>query len=442
MSPDGPDAHAPSAVAGEVNRLAGGVSSNFRLDPRPDRLLFRGARGPLLFGADGRTYIDYALGMGPVILGHAPERVIGRVAETLKDGQLYAGQHESELRLAERITALVPCAEKVRFSSSGSEAIQAALRLARAATGRRLVVKFEGHYHGWFDNIYVGVRPEIGDAARGARRASPETLGQNEAAYRDVRVLPWNDPDVVEATLSRRGRDVAAIIMEPILCNTGVIFPRPGYLERVRELCDAHGVVLVFDEVITGFRVGIGGAQAMLGVTPDLAVFAKAMAGGFPISCLAGRVDLMELIGNGDVMHGGTYNSNVVATVAALATIEELSSDGCAAYGRMADCGERLMRGLRGVAEASGVPMLVQGVGQVFNTSFTHLPEVTDYRDHRRADAGLLARFVDSMMEGGARVTPRGTWFLSTAHSGGDVDRTLAAAERALDLLGRPGQNP
>jgi glutamate-1-semialdehyde 2,1-aminomutase len=336
----------------------------------------------------------------------------------------------------------VPCAELVRFGLSGSEMVQAALRLARAATGRRLVAKFEGHYHGWFDSILVSVQPPL-DAAGPAEAPVPHlpSAGQSAAAAQDVAVLPWNGLEAVRRFLEAHGHETAALIMEPILCNTGVIVPRPGYLEGVRDLCDRHGVALIFDEVITGFRVGLGGAQARLGVTPDLAVFAKALGAGFPIAALAGKRSIMEFAGNGSALHGGTFNSNVVSTSAAIAALDELARDGGRVYQEMEAYGGQLMDGLRERARRSGVPLHVQGLGTVFNTTFLAPadvpgagaePSIADYRAYQRTDLARQRRFLRALQDRGVRVTSRGTWFLSAAHRDADIDETLAAAETAL----------
>jgi glutamate-1-semialdehyde 2,1-aminomutase len=413
--------------------LAGGVSSNFRMGAKPVPLFFDRGRGSRLYSVDDVSYLDYALGMGPVILGHAPSVVVGAVQDSLLKGQLYAGQHEAELRLARLVSSLVACAERVRFGCSGSEAVQIALRLARAHTRRSKIVKFEGHYHGWFDNICVSVHPEL-DRSGDSRRPCtvPESEGQDPNAYADTVVLPWNDIAAIEHTLRVSAGEIAGIIMEPILCNTGVILPKPGYLERVRELCFEHGIVLIFDEVITGFRVALNGAQGLLGVTPDLAIFAKAMAGGFPISCLAGRATLMDLIGKGLVMHGGTYNSNVVSVVAAIATLEQLKSEDGAAYDRMNRLGRGLMDGLQRIGDEIGAGLVVQGLGSVFHTYFGGEQQPIDYRSYDATDRPRLSRFVDTLLDCGVRITTRGTWFLSTAHTEADIDETLNAARQAM----------
>jgi len=412
--------------------LAGGVNSNFRQHGQPVPLVFERGEAAHLIDVDGNRYVDYALGMGPNILGHAPGHVIEAVAATLGSGQIFAGQHPSEVVLARRVQELVPCAELVRFGVAGSEMVQAALRLARAATARPRIVKFEGHYHGWFDTILVSVAPPL---ERAGPDEAPEpylpSAGQSAAAAQDIAVLPWNDLDVVRAYLAGHAAETAALIMEPILCNTSVVLPRPGYLEGVRALCDQYGVVLIFDEVITGFRVGLRSAQGRLGVTPDLAVFAKSLAGGFPIGAFAGKRSIMELAGNGSVLHGGSFNGHTASVAAALATLEELSRDGV--YERMEARGKALMDGLRSVATRLGAPLQVQGLGTVFNTAFGDGTPVVDYRSYaRHTDLARLPGFLHGLQEEGVRPTSRGTWFLSTAHSDADVEATIRAAERAL----------
>ncbi len=421
----------------EAKRLApGGVHSNFRLGMQPVPFFYERAQGARLYDVDGNVYIDYALGMGPAILGHAPRTVVEAVAASLRSGQLYAGQHRAEVELAQEIARLVPCAQKVRLSLTGSEAVQAALRIARAYTGRQKVVKFEGHYHGWCDNIYVSVNPEpqnIGRYEEPNKVAGSQ--GQDKLAYEHLIVLPWNDIQVLRQLVEVRASQIAAVVMEPIMCNTSVILPKSGYLEQVRELCTRHGIVLIFDEVITGFRIGLSGAQGYLGVTPDLAVFAKALGAGFPISCLAGRSDIMELFGNGMVMHGGTFNSNVLSCVAALATLEELARDGGAVYQRLQRLGGILMEGLRGVAKQTGSNLLVQGMESVFHTTFTDQAELTNYRDYLECDLSRQSHFSEILIEEGARITSRGTWFVSTAHTESDIEFTVKAAAAALRKL-------
>ncbi|HTE19360.1 MAG TPA: aminotransferase class III-fold pyridoxal phosphate-dependent enzyme, partial [Armatimonadota bacterium] len=299
--------------------IAGGVNSNVRLASLPQPLFFSHGQGPRITDVDGNTYLDHVLGQGPLIHGHSHPELLAAAAEAMQRGMMFAAQHEAEIELAERVCRMVPSAERVRFGSSGSEMIQAAFRIVRAHTGRRKILKFEGHYHGWFDNVLVSVAPAL-DAAGPAEapRAVPGSKGQHEAALEDLIVLPWNDAALLEQTLRAHAHEIAAVITEPIMCNVGCILPRPGYLESLRRLCDELGILLIFDEVITGFRVAPGGAQEYFGVTPDLCTFGKAMAGGFPIACLAGRAELMELLVKG-VNHSGTYNANLLVTAASIA---------------------------------------------------------------------------------------------------------------------------
>ena len=259
--------------------MPGGVGSDFRLGVSPTPLVIDRAEGAILWDIDGNRLIDYYLGMGPMILGNRPQEVVEAIVKQAARGILFAGQSEVEYRAAELVTQMVPCAEMVRFGSSGTEAVQAALRVARAASGRTTVIAFEGHYHGWLDNIFFS-RVSDGD------RLIPMSRGQDADAGRHLELHNWNRTDELVSRIE--ARDVAAVIMEPSMCNTGAIPPKPGFLESVRDACSKTETVLIFDEVITGFRLGPAGAQGRLGVTPDLAVFGKAIASGFPVSCLGG----------------------------------------------------------------------------------------------------------------------------------------------------------
>jgi len=420
--------------------VAGGVTSNARYGEAPTPLFFVRGEGPRLYDVDGNVMIDYVLGNGPAMLGHAAPSVIGPVAVSLAQGQSIAGQHQGEIRLAERIRQLVPTAERVRFSVSGSEAVHAALRLARAHTGRPKYVKFEGQYHGWLDNTLISTKPGLNEAGP---RESPEAVlmsrGQPERAKEEVVVLPWNDPDALAKALERQGDEIAAVITEPAMCNCGVIAPKPGYLLAMRALCSRVCVVLIFDEVITGFRLALGGAQSRFGVTPDLSIFAKAVANGFPLSVVAGRREIMELVDpKGQVVHSGTYNGNITSVTAALATLEALASDP-EAYARMETRGERLMQGLRDCARRHGEALLVQGFGAIFCTLFTEAGEVVDFRSAAAADASRMTAFAGALARHGVRVTARGVWFMSMVHGDAEIDATLAAADRATADLSRGG---
>lgn len=415
--------------------LAHGVGSDFRLGMSPHPLVFDRADGPYLYDADGNELVDYYLGMGPMILGHRPADVVAAVAGQLEKGLLFAGQAEIEYAAGRLVQDLVPCAELVRFGSSGSEVVQAALRIARAATGRSTVVKFEGHYHGWFDNVLwstAAPAAELGpiDAPNRVRMSA----GQLPSAGDGLDVLVWNHLDRLVTRLEKG--DVAAVIMEPAMCNTSAAPPAPGYLEGVREACTRTGTVLVFDEVITGFRLAPGGAQQLFGVTPDLATFGKALANGFPVSALAGRRDLMELTGagaGGGVVHAGTYNGQAVMMAATVATLQRLRDP--ATFAALEANGRRLMEGLREVLATAAVESVLQGWPQVFHLALGTSGPITDYRTSLGADKGRYTKLAAALLERGVRVLERGAWFVSTTHDAAVVDRTLEAFSDALGVV-------
>ncbi len=411
-------------------RIAGGVNSNVRLSGAP--ICFEGGKGSHLTDVDGNDYIDYALGMGPNILGHAPPAVTAAVSRSLAMGQLFAGQHPLELELANEFCSCVNSAELVRFGLSGSEMVQAAIRVARAFTGRSDVIKFEGHYHGWFDNVLLNLTPPV--AAEGNPIPRPRHLqsaGQSPHASEDIVVLPWNDAEALEKYIGANASRIAAVITEPIMYNTGGILPRPGYLEHLRRVTKAHGVLLVFDEVITGFRVALGGAQELYGIRPDLSVFAKALGAGFPIAAVAGRADVMQLFASGGVNHSGTYNANIVSLSAALAALRELSANGQAAYKRINAAGKALMDGIIAAGRRHGTDLQVSGLPSAFHTCFAGHP-IHDYVTYSTADQKRLGRFLAALLERGVRPTSRGTWFVSSTHTDEDVKSTLDAVDIAL----------
>ncbi|MBZ0296035.1 MAG: aminotransferase class III-fold pyridoxal phosphate-dependent enzyme [Anaerolineae bacterium] len=412
--------------------LAGGVSSNYRLNISPTPLVIDRAQGPFVFDIDGNQLIDYYLGMGPMILGHSPESVVMAVQKQVERGILYAGQSEIEYEAAELVCQMVPCAERIRFGSSGTEVVQAALRLARAATGRSTIIKFEGHYHGWLDNILWSVAPKTDQAgSENMPNRVPGTQGQDHLAGEHIEVFPWNSLDLLRERLSRR--DVAAVIMEPVMCNTSAIHPASGYLEGVRTACTDAGTVLIFDEVITGFRVALGGAQQRLGVTPDLATFGKAIANGFPVACLAGRADLMDMLVSQNVMHGGTYNAQAVCMAATVATLKALSQPGV--YACLNDYGQRLMTGLEHALLQAEIPHQIQGFPEIFHIAFGRSSPISDYRDTLSTDKARYVRFTTALLEHGVRALERGAWFISTTHTPDIVDETVDNVRGALASL-------
>lgn len=415
--------------------LAGGVSSDARRLPGGP-LFVDHATGAYLWDADGNRYIDYVLGQGPAILGHSAPIVADAVAAQVRRGISYSAGHVAEIELAELLCRLIPCAEQVRFNSVGSEAVHAALRLARGHTGRGKILKFEGHYHGWLDPVLYSVHPAL-DLAGPAQAPAVVcgSAGQQASAADDLVVAPWNDLPALAALLTEHGADVAAVIMEPILCNTGVIMPDDGYLAGVADLCRRFGALLVFDEIITGFRMAPGGAQEYLGVTPDLATFGKAMAGGMQLSALVGRAEVMADIASGYVAHAGTFNSHPVAVAAARATLAVLDEERDYVYPTLHDLGTRLAAGLRAAARAAGVPLLVSAPGPVVQTYLTEAATVRDYRDFAATDLVTMTRLHGLLRERGVNVVPRGLWFLSTAHTVADIDATVEIAADAFAAL-------
>ncbi|GAB3585076.1 glutamate-1-semialdehyde 2,1-aminomutase [Amycolatopsis endophytica] len=407
-----------------LERTPGGVHSNVRLAGAQE--FIERAKGAWLYGVDGRDYVDYLLGQGPNFLGHAPDRVIDAVFEACRDGVIFGGQHELEVRASELVCRAVGWADMIRFGVSGTEAVQGALRLARGVTGRTKVVRFEGHYHGWLDNVLTAPRDGAWTVA---------SKGQLAGHLDDFIVLPWNDADQVADALERHGEQVAAVIMEPVMINTGVIEPLPKFLEAVRRLCDAHGVVLIFDEVISGFRLGLGGAAERYGVQPDLATYGKAIAGGFPVAALVGREGLMSRFGTGEVNHSGTFNGSVMATAAVAATVTSLLED--PPYERVTKHSKTLMVGLRDLGLEHDLPLRVEGIPAAFHVSFGEA-EVRDYRTLQQLDLARYERLSRDLVRHGLWVAGRGVWYVSACHGEEELDAALTRFESALaDGAGR-----
>lgn len=416
---------ASSLLATAERVTPGGVHSNVRLDA--PRVFFDHAKGSRMWDVAGNDYIDYLLGQGPNFLGHAPDDVNAFVMDATRKGMVYGAQHPLEVEASDHLLERLGWAGSVRFGVSGTECVQAALRLARAATGRRKVVRFEGHYHGWLDDQLINVVDH---------QVGPGSAGQVVSRLEDLVVLPWNDADSLARALSTQGSDVAAVIMEPIMCNQGVVPPRPGYLEAVRHLCDEFGAILIFDETITGFRVGPRGAIGTTGVVPDLATYGKALGGGWPVAALAGNARLMEMFGDGRVNHSGTFNASVMATAAVVASMRHLDLD--PPYERITEVGTLLMDGLRALAATHGVALAIQGLPAAFHASiFRSSSDLSPYQDYaqlqRRRNLQAYARLSRLLTEHGVWVAARGIWYVSAAHSRDDVAETLERAGRAME---------
>jgi len=391
-------------------------------------------RGSRIWDADGNEYVDYLLGLGPMLLGHRPPAVTAAVTRALESlGSVFGLPYELEIEAAEKVVAAVPGVDMVRFASSGSEAVGTAVRLARACTGRPLILRFEGMYHGWLDTVYWSNHPDV-EAAGPADAPRPVVAGKGipPALADTLVILSWNDPESFERVMRERGDQVAAVLTEPVMLNTGCILPEPGYLELLRAVTRETGSLLIFDEVITGFRLARGGAQELFGVLPDITTMAKGLGGGFPVAAIGGSDDVMAFIADGRYSHSGTYNSNVVQTAAVSATMDELAVPGL--YERQRALGTRLMDGIQAIADKAGVPVRVQGLGTAFQAWFS--PEtIRNYRDAERyARRDLFTVWWREMLSRGVLFHPAQdeNLFVSMAHTDEDVDRTLEAAEPSM----------
>lgn len=409
--------------------LAGGVSSGLRRSARPYPLYFRSGEGAFVQDVDGNTYMDYTLAWGPLILGHSPPEIVKAVTAQLRHGLTFGAQHDLEFEVAERLTQVIPCADLVTFANSGTEIVQVALRLARACTGRQKYLKFEGHYHGWDDSVLVSYHPNTVEI--GTSMGAPIGAGEGQRPHDGVLIAEWNDTKAVERLFAENYREISAVICEPLLCNSGCIPPEAGFLPFLRDITTRNGTLLIFDEVITGFRLALGGAQQHYGVLPDLATYAKAIAGGCVLSALAGKRQFMDLISNGKVVHAGTLNGNPVALAACMATLEVLSRNGGSGYATLATRGARLRRGIESLMISQGCQIVSNGDATVFHISF--MPQrAKRYRDLFAADTQRYSDFVLALLDEGVLALPDGRWYISFAHTDEVIDATLAAVQRAL----------
>ena len=408
--------------------LAGGVSSSFRAQVTPVLSFERGA-GPYLYDADGHELLDYTLAWGLLIAGSCHPRINAAVRDQLERSYAVGAGHELEVRLAERLTELLPGVDLVTFASSGSEIVQVALRLARAATGRDKILKFEGHYHGWMNNVLVSHHPPPADV--GAARPVPAlAAGQPAAEYADTLVAPWNDLDALRAAFAAHGDEIACVITEPLLANSGCCEPRPGYLAGLLETARAHGALVIFDEVITGFRLALGGAREYYGLTPDLSLYAKAIAGGFPLAAVAGSAAAFAPLLDGRTVHSGSNNGSPVAVAAALATLEILSEPDT--YDTMHAHGRAIRRHLEQEASRLGVDLVTCGAGSVFSVHFGLRKPPRCYADTLAADATAFARFRAALLHEGIYLLPDGRWYVGATHTDRELQRTLPAITAAL----------
>jgi glutamate-1-semialdehyde 2,1-aminomutase len=413
-----------------------GVNSNFRYWGEEDTLVIERGEGAYIYDVDGRRSIDYRLAFGPIILGHAYPKVTQKVQQAIEGGTLFASTTPLEIEVAEKICKMCKV-DKVRLTNTGTEATMHALRIARAHTGRERFIKFEGQYHGMAD-YFMFSNAAVSPASIGSRRNPinvPSTSGIPKGLINYVINLPFNDIDRLEAEVRAHWGDIAAIIVEPIMGNVGSIMPRDGFLEAIRTLCDEYGIVMIMDEVKTGFRIALGGAQEYFGVQSDLVTYAKSLGNGFPIAAIAGKEEFMMTIAPGQVAHGGTYSGNVIGAAAAVATLDTLANE--PVHETINRQGKLLMSGIGESLSEAGIPHVVMGVPSMFGYILGIDQEPSDLRSYHKGDIEMYERLAMKLIERGVQpdADAREPWFLCYSLSEKDVARTLEVFEEALGQL-------
>jgi len=421
-----------SLFASAQKHIPGGVNSPVRAfrSVGGSPLFIKHAEGAYIIDEDDRRYVDYVGSWGPMILGHGHPEVLEAVRRQLEHGLSYGAPTAMETEMAELVCSLVPSMDMVRMVSSGTEATMSAIRLARGYTGRDTIIKFEGCYHGHSDSLLV-------KAGSGALTFGvPSSPGVPAAFAQHTLTLPYNDIAAVRETLSRVGNEIACIIVEPVAGNMNCVPPVPGFLEGLREVCDEHGVVLIFDEVMTGFRVALGGAQAHFGVTPDLSTFGKIVGGGMPVGAFGGKREIMQHISPlGPVYQAGTLSGNPLAMAAGLTTLKLISRPGF--HDELAAYTSRLLQGLQDRADAASVPFVTTQVGGMFGLYFSGADAIQTFEDVMASDAERFSKFFHLMLDQGVYLAPSAyeAGFTSIAHGEAELQLTLDAAERAFAAL-------
>jgi glutamate-1-semialdehyde 2,1-aminomutase len=401
----------------------------------PGPVVLERGRGSHVWDLDGNEYVDFMMSFGALIQGHAHPKIVEVVSRTVADGSHFAAATPAEAEAAERFIRMVPTAEAVRFTNTGTEAAMLALRLARAHTGRTKFLKFEGHYHGWYDpyclNGHSHPAEQLGPRDNPTR--FPDSDGIPASVFDDVVLAPWNDLEALESILRRQGRELAAIITEPIMANMGCILPRDGYLQKVRDLAHQYGALFILDEVVTGFRYSPGGCQQYYGLKPDLSTFGKALGAGFPVGAVAGPREILDRMrwGSNMVLHYGTFNGHRLTMSVIAANLDLLAANDAAAYKQIYEVGDSAIAGLRNIVRERKIDAIVQGFGPMFQIYFTNRDAIHDYRDYcQYADTAKYSRFIHGLLDRGIYMTPSNGlhWIISTAHTMQDVETLLAAA--------------
>jgi glutamate-1-semialdehyde 2,1-aminomutase len=393
--------------------------------------------GAYLYDVDGNRYLDWMMAYGALPLGHAHPAVTAAIQEAAATGAHFATATEIEVEVAESIQHLVPGAERVRFANTGTEATMAAIRLARGFTGKPKFIKFEGHYHGWYDDFLVSSNPHpivsLGHVRDPVKIA--DSSGLNRRSLEDTILVPWNDIEALKRAVDTHRGQIAAVISEGIMANMGVIPPEPGYLLAVQQLAQENGILFILDETVTGFRIAPGGCQEHYGLSPDISTFGKAMGAGLPVAALVGRREIMEALAWGGVLHYGTQNGSRIGMHAARASLQVLAEDGGAAFNHIWEIGEKLCAGLAGLFNDAGTAAIVQHVGPMFQVMFTNQLTIRNYRDYcQHVDRKKYQRFILALFAQGVYTTPSATLhsIVTPVHTNDHIDFTLAAARRVL----------
>jgi glutamate-1-semialdehyde 2,1-aminomutase len=395
-------------------------------------------RGSRIYDVDGNEYIDWMMAFGALPLGHAHPEVVEAITAGASSGAHFATATPIEIEVAEMIQKIVLNAERVRFANTGTEAMMAAIRLARGVTGRPKILKFEGHYHGWHDDLLVSsnVLPVTALGLKTDPVKIPDSSGLNRTALDDTIVVPWNDLPALENAIARNPGQIAAIITEGIMANMGVIPPQEEYLHGLQRLAKANGIVFILDETVTGFRIAPGGCQEYYKLAPDLVTFGKALGSGLPVAALVGRAEIMDALQWGGVLHYGTHNGSRIGMFAARANLRALTRNNNASFAHTWRVGDRLCSGLRELFRQKGIAAVVQSVGPMLQVMFTDQPAIQDYREFcRYVDRAAFQKFVLALFPYGVYVSPSAALhsIVTLAHSDEDVDRTLEAAGKALE---------
>ena len=398
-------------------------------------------RGSRIYDIDGNEYIDWMMAFGALPLGHAHPEIVEAIHQAASSGAHFATATPVELEVAEMLQRIVPNAERVRFANTGTEAVMAAIRLARGVTGRPKILKFEGHYHGWYDDLLVSSNA-LPPAAMGLRSDPakvPDSSGLNRSALDDTIIVPWNDLPALRRAIENHPGQIAAIITEGIMANMGVIPPAEGYLQGLQDLARASQILFILDETVTGFRIAPGGCQELYKLSPDLVTFGKALGCGLPVAALVGRAEVMDALQWGGVLHYGTHNGSRIGMHAARANLRALTRDNNASFKHTWRIAEKLCAGYRELFRKKGRAVLVQNVGPMFQLMFTDQPAIRDYREFCRfVDRSAFQKFVLSLFPFGVYASPSAALhsIVTLAHTDDDVEQTLAAAEKALEQSG------